>query len=195
MHVSINTAPSFVINKISDVEVSISGKTRKTEGIRISSDAALLTTKQMFNPALTLQKYLTLPLTVMLTFGLSAPLLGVTIFASILVNEYLTKFMISKYLHHSVLDAGIVTETGVNRRDILEKNLSYAVKNLSNVLLEDNVLTIQSCWELMLIFIGMYWGFMIFDMIAEEKTGGPYTGVLVFFVVTFIYTLLLWIIR
>jgi len=41
----------------------------------------------------------------------------------------------------------------------------------------------------MLVFIGLYWGFMLFDMVAEESLQN---GFLVLFVVSFIYTAIIW---
>jgi hypothetical protein len=76
-------------------------------GIRVSDVVSDVETnkKSLFDPALTLQKYITLPLTVMLTFGISSPLLGLTIFVSILSQTYLNNFMISKYLYYSILQS------------------------------------------------------------------------------------------
>ena len=41
----------------------------------------------------------------------------------------------------------------------------------------------------MLVFIGLYWGLMLFDMVAEESIQN---GFLVLFVVSFIYTAIIW---
>ena len=41
----------------------------------------------------------------------------------------------------------------------------------------------------MLVFIGLFWGFMLFDMVAEESIQN---GFLVLFIVSFIYTAIIW---
>lgn len=77
-------------------------KDRKTAIVRDMSVARRLSDRTedidvMFSPSQTLQKYVAVPMTLMLTFGISSPLLGLTIFIAIMNHTFLSHFMIGEY--------------------------------------------------------------------------------------------------
>ena len=183
-------APKFVASKVKEVIVTNpDGSTRNTQGTRLTDVG--VSKESLFDPSLTLQKYITLPLTILLTFGISAPLLGLAIFISIFAQKSLGEFMIGKYLWHAVDhdDDGNIDDT-----IMVEKNLTLAVKGLSLMLTEHEVLTVQSCWGVMLFFIGAYWGFMFYDMVADENHSTQ-LGVTVLLLMTFLYPIIIYFLR
>ena len=81
----------------------------------------------LFQPSQILQKYVAIPLTLMLTFGISSPLLGLTILVAILNQTFVSNFMIGKYLLFAL--KGESTDT-------IEINIVYAINSLTNIIRE-----------------------------------------------------------
>ena len=132
---------------------------------------------QLFQPSQILQKYVAVPLTLMLTFGISSPLLGLTIFVAIVNQSFLSNFMIGKYLGWALKG---------DTADSVEINVRYAIHSLTNIIkevylasitinflfliivIQEDVRTLKSCWLIILFFIGLYWAFMFFDMVGDK---------------------------
>lgn len=99
----------------------------------------------LFQPSQIIQKYVAVPLTLMLTFGISSPILGITIFVAIISQTFVFKFMIGKYLVFAIK---------ADSPDIVEANLRYAVNSLTNIITEVNIHLIYFSEILIVIIIG-----------------------------------------
>lgn len=113
-------------------------------------------------------------ITVMLTFGLSYPLLGLMICLFIFFDVIVWRLSIGRYM--KIINADSNTYD-INLR-ILEN---------SNI---DTYKTLTRSWWIIQIIIGFYWSFFIFDVIGSKTssiTSGTIGSVILFFLYTVIF--------
>ena len=115
-------------------------------------------------------------ITVMLTFGLSFPPLGLMILGYIFIDIIVWRLAIGRYMK-------IISSTNDN------KTYDINLKILENSCIEGYQCLYRSGWIIQII-IGFYWSFMIFDVIGSENSSllsGIKASVLLFIFYTSIF--------
>ena len=113
-------------------------------------------------------------ITVMLTFGLSYPILGIMICIFVFFDVVVWRMSIGRYMK-------IIS----SNRETYDVNL----KILENSSIDSYKCVIRSWW-IMQIIIGLYWSLMIFDVVGSERSSvqdGINGSLVVFFSYTFMF--------
>jgi len=144
----------------STVEMSDLGKDTSSSNYSTSSKTTLPSTahttdKEYEIEVEGLMPSLCVDITLLLTFGLASPLLALIISCSIIVNIMLWRLAIGRYVK-------IVT-TAMGSRACLSK-LERAF--------DDEWRCLPRSWKLMSVFIGMFWGLFVNDMIGDKDPKG-----------------------
>lgn len=151
---------------VSSTEVEMSALHRVSESLDAS-----ITPKSQVSPArgdaydvevTGITTSLCVDITVVLTFGLASPLLAVIVSCSVIINVLLWRLAIGRYI--------IVVNKALG--------INACYERLERAFL-DEWRSLQKSWWMMSIFIGMFWGLFMNDMIGDKNpTGGILAGVL-----------------
>ena len=140
-----------------------------------SGRAAILATEKFKIDISLLMPSLCVDITLLLTFGLASPLLGVIISCSIVTNVFLFRLAVGRYIGivSKALGSGACNE-------LLESAFGDQWRCLTT-------------WWMMSIFIGMFWSLFVFDMVGDMNPDrGIIAAILMLILCPMVFILMQW---